>query len=99
MKDTELLGKFLSHLRVERGLSTSTQSAYRWQIDGYLRVLSQQGLSLSDATKNSVLAYVESRQRSGIKPSSIFHLVLTLRLFHRFLFSEKLMESDPTVTL
>lgn len=99
MKDSESLGKFLSHIRVERGLSAATQSAYRSQIDGYLRDLSQQGLPLSDATKDSVLAYIESRQRSGIKPSSIFHLVLAIRQFHRFLFSEKLLKSDPTVTL
>jgi integrase/recombinase XerD len=96
MKGSELLDKFLAHLRVERGLSPATQSAYRLQIDGYLRDISNHRSTLVDSTKETILTYIGSRQLAGLKPSSIFHLVLAIRQFHRFLYSENLLPTDPT---
>ncbi|MCG3205742.1 MAG: Tyrosine recombinase XerD [Elusimicrobia bacterium] len=91
-----LLARFLAHLRVERGLSLATQSAYRRQIEGYLRDVAKQGATLAESTKETIVAYIGSRQRAGLKPSSVFHLALAVRQFHRFLYAESLLPSDPT---
>jgi integrase/recombinase XerD len=99
MKDSELLDKFLTHLRVERGLSLATQSAYSRQIEGYLGDIAAHGAMLADSTKETIVAHIGSRQRMGLKPSSVFHLALAIRQFHRFLFSEKYLASDPTAGL
>ena len=96
MKDSDLLGEFLTHIRVERGLSPTTQSAYRRQIEGYRRDLSSRTLCLADSTKGTVVAYIESRQRAGLKASSVFHLALAIRQFHRFLHAENFLPTDPT---
>lgn len=99
MKDSELLGKFLSHLRVERGLSPATQSAYHRQIEVYLRDIAERGVTLAACTKEAIVAYIGLRQRAGLKPSSVFHLALAVRQFHRFLYAEKLLPTDPTTGL
>ncbi len=99
MESTELLARFLDHLRVERGLSPATQSAYRRQIAGYLRDVANQGSNLSASTKETIVAHIGSRQHAGLKPSSVFHLALAIRQFHRFLFAEKLLIIDPTAGL
>ncbi|MCG3204935.1 MAG: Tyrosine recombinase XerD [Elusimicrobia bacterium] len=91
-----LLARFLAHLRVERGLSLATQTAYRRQIEGYLRDVAKQGASLAESTKETIVAYIGSRQRAGLKPSSVFHLALAIRQFHRFLFAEKYLGIDPS---
>ena len=96
MKDSELLGKFLAHLRVERGLSPATQSAYRRQIESYLRDVANRGSNLAASTEEPIVAHIGSRQLAGLKPSSVFHLALAVRQFHRFLYAEKLLPSDPT---
>jgi integrase/recombinase XerD len=96
MKSSELLDKFLAHLRVERGLAPATQSAYRRQVEGYLRDATKRGATLGESTKQTIVAYIGSRQRAGLKPSSVFHLALAIRQFHRFLFAEKYLGSDPT---
>ncbi|MCG3205504.1 MAG: Tyrosine recombinase XerD [Elusimicrobia bacterium] len=93
------LARFLTHLRVERGLSPATQSAYRIQIEGYLRHIARNNVSLAESKKETIVAYIGARQRAGLKPSSVFHLALAVRQFHRFLFSEKFLASDPTATL
>jgi integrase/recombinase XerD len=99
MRCSELLDKFLTHLRVERGLSPATQSAYRRQVEGYLRDIANRGSSLAASTKETIVAHIGSRQRGGLKPSSVFHLALAIRQFHRFLFSEKYIANDPTLGL
>lgn len=96
MNDSELLDAFLTHLRVERGLSAATLAAYRRQIDGYLRDLSSRALRLATSTKKVIVSFIESRQRAGLKPSSVFHLLLVIRQFHRFLCAEKRLRFDPT---
>ncbi|MBS1985853.1 MAG: tyrosine-type recombinase/integrase [Bdellovibrionales bacterium] len=93
------MARFLTHLRVERGLSPATQSAYRIQIEGYLRHLTRHNVALSESKKETVVAHIGERQRTGLKPSSVFHLALAIRQFHRFLFSEKILATDPTATL
>lgn len=99
MTDAALLSRFLSHLRAERGLSSATQTAYRRQIERYQRDLSHKNQPLADSTKATIVTYLESRQREGLKPNSVFHLALAIRLFHRFLYAEKLLSTDPTAGL
>lgn len=99
MESAELLARFLDHLRVERGLSPATQSAYRRQVEGYLRDVANRGSNLAASTKETIVAHIGSRQHAGLKPSSVFHLALAIRQFHRFLFAEKLLKIDPTAGL
>lgn len=97
--DTALLQKFLSHLRVERGLSKSTEATYRYQLEGYLRGLVAQGIQLALVTKDIILEFLSDRKKGGLKPSSLFSLTLAIRQLHRFLFTEGLLSVDPTATL
>jgi integrase/recombinase XerD len=94
-----LLARFLTHLRVERGLSPATQSAYRIQIERYLRRLASDDVALAESNKEIIVAYIGARQKTGLKPSSVFHMALAIRQFHRFLFSEGILPSDPTAGL
>jgi len=98
-RDVALLQKFLSHLRVERGLSKSTEATYRYQLQGYLRALVARGIQLAQVTKDAILEFLADRKKDGLKASSLFTLTLAIRQFHRFLFSEEFLPADPTVTL
>lgn len=93
------LDRFLVHLRVERGLSPATNLSYRYQVKSYLDFLETRGVRLSHATKSLVLSYIEERKNEGLKPTSLFQIALSIRQFHRFLFAEKLLNSDPTARL
>lgn len=94
-----LLNKFLTHLRIERGLSTATESAHRYQIKSYVRALDERQLSPVDSTKEIILQFLAEKKEGGLKASSLFNLTLAIRQFHRFLFAEKLIGVDPTETL
>jgi integrase/recombinase XerD len=56
----------------------------------------KRGAALAASTKETIVTYIGSRQRAGLKASSIFHLALAIRQFHRFLAAENLLASDPT---
>lgn len=94
MSDTDLLARFLFNIRVERGLSQATESAYRYQIGTYLRAT-----TLASATKETVLQFLSQKRKIGLKTSTLFNLTLAIRQFHRFLFAEKFLGIDPTANL
>ncbi len=91
-----LLARFLTHLRVERGLSKSTEITYRHQLLAYLNFLDQNRQSVESATHDDVMAFQEQRKNLGLKSASLFISAVTIRQFHRFLKGRGHASSDPT---
>lgn len=99
MIDLELLDQFLTHIRVERGLSKATEGTYRYQLKGYLKALGRWRITFVQVSKETIRRFLTQKKSDGLKSSSLFNLTLAIRQFHRFLFEEKLSLSDPTVGL
>jgi integrase/recombinase XerD len=83
--------EYLSHLAVERGLSTNTCSAYRRDLTDYFAVL--EGAAPSPATVDRFVATLHER---GLSPSTIARRVAAVRGYHRFLIVEGIQDDDPT---
>ena len=91
------LDDFLTHLTIERGLSVNSYDAYQRDLKAYLRHLAKrQVLLLSEASYKDVKAFISSLRRRGLAPSSISRHISSVRMFHRFLISEGLAQSNPT---
>lgn len=82
---------YLSHLAVERGLSTNTCRAYRRDLTDYFAVLG--GEAPSPAGVDRFVADLHAR---GLAPSTIARRVAAVRGYHRFLIVEGLEDDDPT---
>lgn len=94
-----LLEKFLSYLRVERGLSRNTQASYRYQINAYLKFLRDAGRHLESVTREDIHAYFEQKKNADLKSASLFAATVSVRNFHRFLISHGYMIQNPTAEL
>ncbi len=91
------LDDFLTHLTIERGLAVNSYDAYQRDLKAYLRHLAKrQVLLLSEASYKDVKAFISSLRRRGLAPSSISRHISSVRMFHRFLISEGLAQSNPT---
>jgi len=91
------LDDFLTHLTIERGLAVNSYDAYQRDLKAYLRHLAKrQVLVLSEASYKDVKAFISSLRRRGLAPSSISRHISSVRMFHRFLISEGLAQSNPT---
>ncbi|MCF4121173.1 site-specific tyrosine recombinase XerD [Antribacter sp. KLBMP9083] len=93
---------YLAHLRVERGLSANTVSAYRRDLSRYAAFLAARGrASLAQVTEPDVAEYVTAvRQGSDggavLSPSSTARALAAVRGWHRFAQAEGLADDDPS---
>jgi integrase/recombinase XerD len=96
-----LLGRYLDHLRAERGLAANTVAAYRRDLEVYGRYLAE--VSIADPREatgedlEAFVAWLRQRPSASGQPyasSSVARIVVAVRGFHRFLAREGLVPDD-----
>ncbi len=95
-----LVDEFLNTLRVERGVSDNTLSAYARDLQKYLAFLEEQKIPAPEKVGlPDVQAFLAGLRDSGLSPRSAARTISTLRTFHRFLAGQGYVQSDPTALL
>lgn len=99
--DLPLLGRYLDHLRAERGLARNTLEAYRRDLARYADYLDEVGIddprSVATEDLQAFVAWLRGRTTSAGRPyaaSSVARVVVAVRGFHRFLAREGLTDDD-----
>ena len=92
--------QFLTALVEDGGLSQSTTTAYRADLQRYLNHLIDCDVNLFDRVSHThVERLVDLLRESGFSPSTIARNISSIRRFHGFLLSRGLCRHDPTVRL
>lgn len=95
-----LMEEYLSHLRVERGSSPLTVSAYTTDLCDYASFLDGRGVGdADDVDRACVVAYEADLVDRGYATSSVDRRVSVIKGFHRFLVREGYVRRNPTDTL
>lgn len=89
------LAAFLAYLSQERRLADNSKT-YRFAVQSYLSHLARLGLNPSQATRETMLAYLDLRRRQGLASGTLFQDTLATRHFHRFLLAKGWASADPT---
>ena len=96
---------YLAHLRVERGLSPHTLSAYERDLGRYLRYLRTGGITApQEVSRDDVAGFLEALRTGadGARPlasSSASRTVTAVRGWHKFLLAEGTTSQDPSATV
>lgn len=91
------LTQFIQYVRLERGLSAATITAYERDTHQYaLFLTSLERTSFAEATLFDVRMYFESLTSAGIAPSSRARYLASIRHLHRFLVSNGRLDRDIT---
>lgn len=93
------LDAYLRHVTIERGLSVHTVSAYRRDLEVYLRWLQGDGIvDTADVTPAVIGRFVAERAGTVPPPaaSSLARLQSSVRSWHRFLVREGIEVDDPS---
>lgn len=91
---------YLSFLRIERGCSPLTVSAYTADLKDYASFLDTRGIRTLDAIdRSTVVAYEADLLDRGYAVSSVKRRISVLASFHRFLVREDYVHSNPTATV
>jgi integrase/recombinase XerD len=95
-----LLDDFLTHLRVDRGVSSRTLVNYRLDMESYLAFMAENHLDPLTATRKELMAYLwERKDKDSSEPASLARYVASLRAFYRFLALEDKITRDPAALL
>ncbi len=91
---------YLDYLRVERGSSPLTVSAYTSDLQDYVAFLEQRGATDADAVeRDDVVAYESDLLERGYAASSIDRHLSAVKGLHRFLAREGFARRNPTDTI
>jgi integrase/recombinase XerD len=96
-----MLGRYLDHLRAERGLAGNTVEAYRRDLGRYATFLHERGITdprtATSEDLESFVAWLRGGPSATGRPyasSSVARIVVAVRGFHRFLAREGLVDAD-----
>lgn len=97
--------EFLTYSQIERGLSDNTIASYRRDLRRWREFCHLAGVAAEDVAPEQVTDYL-GRLRSGAAPagrpyhpSSVARMLVTVRVFYRWLVREGQLASDPTAKL
>jgi integrase/recombinase XerD len=91
--------EFLNFLRVEKGLSANTLTAYRSDIDKLKRFAESLDKELVSLDREDVRAFLKRLHNSGLESRSVARILVSTRSFYRFLQLDGLLKRDPTANI
>ena len=90
---------FIRYMRLERNLSANTIEAYVRDTDRLIALLSQQGLSLTQATIKHLQAFSASLYDIGIGTTTHCRILSGIRTLYKFLVLDGYIDKDPAELL
>ncbi len=95
-----LIDDFIRYLKVEKGLSPNTCLAYTRDLESYTNFLSQKKVRDPNQIKRKdIQEYLLAEKSKKKKSASIARAQVALKVFHRFLYLEKIIHEDITSVL
>jgi len=95
-----LAERYLSHLRVEGGLSVNTVEAYRRDLSKFHSYLQRQGVApLGPLTPETFTGFLRSLQETQLSRASSVRCLSAIRGWLRFLIRERMIKESPAIGL
>lgn len=93
----DALRGFMDYVHLEQGLAENTVSAYAMDLDRYATVLEARGVTTPvHVSQADVSALLQLLGELGLEASSVARNLTAVRMFHRYLHAEGMIENDPT---
>jgi integrase/recombinase XerD len=99
MEISATIASFLTHVRVEKGLSSNTVAAYRRDLLKFDAFARKRKLSLEAARRDDLVDFLAGLYRQKLESKTVARHLVTLRNFFRFAQIQELIPEDPSVNL
>jgi integrase/recombinase XerD len=93
----ELLKMFLNYLAVEKGLSRNTLESYERDLRKYFEFMEKK--TPDDIKQQDILDFLTSLSENGMAVPSSARCLSSIRGFHKYLLTDSLTATDPTVNI
>lgn len=92
----DFLAEFETYLRVEKGLSGNTMSAYAQDLRKLQSYWENRRLEPTQLRQEDILGWIQDLLNKGLSPRSTGRALNAARSFFRFLMGDRIISSDPT---
>jgi len=99
MEIATVISSFLMHVRVEKGLSANTISAYRRDLNKFEEFARKRKLTLESVGRDDLVDFLASLYRQKLESRTVARQLVTLRNFFRFAQIQELIPEDPSINL
>jgi integrase/recombinase XerD len=99
MEISAIIASFLTHVRVEKGLSSNTVAAYRHDLLKFDAFARKRKLGLEAVSRDDLVDFLAGLYRQKLESKTVARHLVTLRNFFRFAQIQELIPEDPSVTL
>jgi integrase/recombinase XerD len=99
MEISATISSFLTHVRVEKGLSVNTVAAYRRDLAKFDSYAKKKKLVLEDVRRDDLIDFLSSLFRQKLESRTVARHLVTLRNFFRYAQSHDLIAEDPALNL
>jgi integrase/recombinase XerD len=99
MEISATISSFLTHVKVEKGLSSNTVSAYRRDLVKFDVFAQKRKLSLEGVSRDDLVDFLAGLYRMNLESRTVARHLVTLRNFFRFAQIQELITTDPTINL
>jgi len=99
MEISAVILSFLTHVRVEKGLSTNTISAYRRDLQKFDEFARKRKLTLESVSRDDLVDFLAGLYRQKLESRTVARQLVTLRNFFRFAQIQDLIPEDPSINL
>ena len=99
MEISATISSFLTYVKVEKGLSSNTVSAYRRDLVKFDVFAQKRKLSLEAVSRDDLVDFLASLYRLKLESRTVARHLVTLRNFFRFAQIQELITTDPSINL
>lgn len=94
-----LIDRFLNYIRIEKGLTNNSISAYKRDISRFTEYLKKKDIYIEEASRNEVIGFISEMRDQCLSPRSINRMLSTIRGFYNFLILDGITKRDPTLEI
>jgi integrase/recombinase XerD len=99
MEIAAAISSYLTHVKVEKGLSVNTVSAYRRDLAKFSEFAQKRKLALEAVSRDDLVDFLAGLYRQKLESKSVARHLVSLRNFFRFAQIQELVPVDPSVNL
>jgi len=99
MEIAAAIASFLTHVRVEKGLSPNTVSAYRRDLLKFEEFAKKKSLTVESASRDDLVDFLASLYRQKLESRTVARHLVTMRNFFRFTLVQEMRTEDPSLNL
>ena len=99
MEISAAITSFLTHVRVEKGLSPNTVSAYRRDLQKFEEFAKKRKLQLEEVSRDELVDFLAGLYRQKLESRTVARHLVTMRNFFRFLQMQEWRKDDPSQNL